>query len=122
MMKTQSLLSTLLISLFLLLVLPNTSNARVSQTTGLVGDWKPIKDVNDPHIQEIAKFAVSEHNNQAKSELKFQSVIKGESQVVNGINYRLNIAAELTGVSSDYEVVVWEQPAGLKKLTSFRKI
>ncbi|KAF6161923.1 hypothetical protein GIB67_014125 [Kingdonia uniflora] len=123
MMKTQSLLSSLLVSLFLLLVLPNTSDDSISQTKGILGGWKPIKDVNDPHIQEIAKFAITEHNSQAKSEFKFQSVIKGESQVVSGINYHLNISAKLTGVSSEYEVVVWEKNwAGIKKLTSFRKI
>ena len=90
---------------------------------GLLGGWKPIKDVKDPHVIEVAEFAVKEHNNESKTELEFESVSKGEKQVVAGTNYRLVIAAKDGGASNNYEAVVWEKlgSAGMS-LTSFKRV
>ncbi|XP_047943583.1 cysteine proteinase inhibitor 1-like [Salvia hispanica] len=60
----------------------------------IVGGWKPIDNPNAPEIVEIAKFAISEYNKQKKTALDLVSVVKGESQVVAGINYRLVISAK----------------------------
>ncbi|KAF8410825.1 hypothetical protein HHK36_003362 [Tetracentron sinense] len=75
----------------------------------LVGGWAPIKDVKDPHVQEIGQFAVTEHNKEAKTELKYERVVRGETQVVAGANYRLVVAAKEGGVTSNYEAVVYER-------------
>ncbi|KAB5551539.1 hypothetical protein DKX38_008850 [Salix brachista] len=51
----------------------------------LVGGWSPIEDLKDKHVVEIAEFAVAEHNKEVKSNLKLESIVKGESQVVSEI-------------------------------------
>ncbi|OIW13848.1 hypothetical protein TanjilG_31737 [Lupinus angustifolius] len=82
----------------------------------LAGGWTPIKNINDPHVKEIADFAVTEHNKQSGEKLKLESVVKGESQVVSGTNYRLVLVAS----SKNYQAVVYEKPwLHFKKLTSF---
>ncbi|XP_057545030.1 cysteine proteinase inhibitor 1-like [Amaranthus tricolor] len=86
----------------------------------LVGNYNPIKDVNDQYFQEIAKYAVSEHNKESKDNLKFVKIIKGETQVSVGRNYRLTIA---TDDSKKYEVVVYDQPwQRYRKLSSFKSV
>lgn len=90
---------------------------------GLVGSYKPIQDVNDPHIQQVAKFAVTEHNKQAKTNLTFDSVIKGESQVVAGINYRLVIAAKNGNTVNNYLAEVYDKTyEGSIELISFKPL
>ncbi|VVB08268.1 unnamed protein product [Arabis nemorensis] len=86
-----------------------------------VGGWSPITDVKDPHVVEIGEFAVSEYDKQSKSELKFVTVVRGETQVVAGTNYRLTVTANDGGKSKNYEALVWEKP-WLKSmnLTSFK--
>ncbi|KAL0889378.1 hypothetical protein Bca101_013361 [Brassica carinata] len=77
----------------------------------LVGGWRPLKDVNDPHVVEIGEFSVTEYNKQSKSGLKFMSVVSGESQVVAGIKYRLIVAVNdgveiaKAGASKNYEAI-----------------
>ncbi|EHA8586682.1 cysteine proteinase inhibitor 1 [Cocos nucifera] len=89
----------------------------------LLGGWQPIKNVNDAHVQEIAKFAVSEHNKLANTRLAFSKVVKGETQVVSGINYRLVVEAKNGGTTAKYEAVVWEKAwEGFRKLTSFEPV
>ncbi|XP_010542197.1 PREDICTED: cysteine proteinase inhibitor 5 [Tarenaya hassleriana] len=84
----------------------------------LLGGWKPIKDVSDPHVVEIAKYAVEEHNKQSKTDLKLDRVVSGQTQVVAGTNYKLIIAAS---DGKSYEAIVWEKPwEHFRKLTSFR--
>ncbi|XP_062013610.1 probable LRR receptor-like serine/threonine-protein kinase At1g53430 [Rosa rugosa] len=86
----------------------------------LVGDKKieeicspalkePIKDINDPHVNEIAEFAVSEYNKKSGKKLKLRSVVKGETQVVAGENYRLVIVVEDNSAAAKYEGVVYER-------------
>ncbi|KAM5588879.1 cysteine proteinase inhibitor 1-like [Rosa sericea] len=76
---------------------------------GLAGGWRPIKDINDPHVKEIAEFAVSEYNKKSGKKLEFQSVVKGETQVVAGENYRLVIAVKDNSAAAKYEGVVYEK-------------
>ncbi|XP_073049282.1 cysteine proteinase inhibitor 5-like [Primulina eburnea] len=92
---------------------------------GRIGVWQQIKNPQDPRVLKIAKFAVEEHNKQAGAELKFVKVIKGETQVVSGTNYRLVISAKDIGASGlkNYEAVVWVKPwQKFRQLTSFVEI
>ncbi|KAH0910234.1 hypothetical protein HID58_033555 [Brassica napus] len=77
------------------------------------GRWSPISNVNDPHVVEVGKFAVSEYDMESKSELKFVAVVSGESKVVAGTNYRLIVAVNDgvagPGASKNYEAIVWEK-------------
>ncbi|CAN6289027.1 unnamed protein product [Urochloa humidicola] len=76
----------------------------------IVGGWNPIKDVSDPHIQELGGWAVSEHVRKANDGLRFGKVVSGEEQVVSGMNYKLVIeATDGAGKSGWYGAAVYEQ-------------
>lgn len=103
---------------FIALLLPFIAVA--ARSKALVGGWGPIENLEDPHVKGIAEFAVSEYNKQSKAELKLVKVVKGESQVVSGTNYRLVIAVKNGAKSERYQAVVWEKTwENFKKLTSF---
>ncbi|KAL6197243.1 hypothetical protein ACLB2K_032852 [Fragaria x ananassa] len=73
------------------------------------GAYRPIEDIHNPHVIEIAEFAVSELNKQFQKKLVFQSVVRGEKQVVAGENYKLVITVKDESSSVNYECVVWEK-------------
>jgi cystatin-C len=79
------------------------------------GGWEPIKDIDDPHVTEIANYAVTEHDKQTGLKLKLEKVISGETKIVNGIIYCLNISAS---DSNKYNVAVLERQH-FRNLTSF---
>ncbi|EEF31214.1 cysteine proteinase inhibitor 5 [Ricinus communis] len=88
----------------------------------LVGGWGPINNLTDPHVVEIGKFAVREYNKRSKTNLELKSIVKGESQVVAGTNYKLVLAVS-GGDSKKYEAVVWEKPwEKFRELTSFKPV
>ncbi|PHU16834.1 Cysteine proteinase inhibitor 1 [Capsicum chinense] len=88
----------------------------------IVGGWKPITNLTDPEVVEIGKFAVDEHNKEAKTKLEYQEIIKGESQVVSGTNYRLIITAKDGDSPHNYLAEVWNKPwKKFRNLTSFRQ-
>nr|XP_043611618.1 cysteine proteinase inhibitor 6-like [Erigeron canadensis] len=76
----------------------------------LSGGWKPIHDVNDPLIIDIGKFAVDAHNKGGHTSLKFENVVKGETQVVSGTQYSLTIKALDGRVENKYVALVWDKP------------
>lgn len=75
------------------------------------GGWGPIKDIKDPGVDVIAKFAVSEFNKHNNSKLKFHTVVSGVLQYVRGINFRLvlDVSDEEDGGCKTYEAQVHEQ-------------
>lgn len=90
----------------------------------LTGGWRPIDNPNDAAVVKIAKFAVTEHNKEAKTSLVFKKVVKGEQQVVAGMNYRLVISAVDSGavVPKTYKAVVYSRSwENVQKLISFEE-
>ncbi|PHU29635.1 hypothetical protein BC332_01728 [Capsicum chinense] len=85
-------------------------------------DWKPITNITEEVI-EIGKFAVDEHNMEAKTKLEFKEVIKGESKVNKGIYYYcLVISAKDGDFPHNYLAKVWvKQEEKSKNLTSFEE-
>ncbi|PHU29416.1 hypothetical protein BC332_01509 [Capsicum chinense] len=83
-------------------------------------DWKPITNITE-EVTEIGKFAVEEHNKEAKTKLEFKEVMKGESKVDKGKNYYcLVISAKDGDLPHKYLVKVWVNPEEKSKnLTSF---
>ncbi|XP_058782225.1 multicystatin-like [Vicia villosa] len=95
----------------------------VSGPEPVLGGYKPIPNLNAVHVIEIAKFAVSEHNKQSGSKLKLHKVIKGETQIVNGVNYRLTLSTSEGPLLMIHETVVLEQSwLDSRKLIYFKSI
>ncbi|XP_021766658.1 cysteine proteinase inhibitor 5-like [Chenopodium quinoa] len=112
--------TTLLVVLSLLAVIISVASAAGLRSGTEVGGFKPIENLGDPYVQDIAKFAVKEHNEQEDSHLGIEKIVKGEEQVVAGKNYRLTIAAN---DSHYYETVVYDKPwAKFRSLTYFRSV
>ncbi|PSS04667.1 Cysteine proteinase inhibitor 1 like [Actinidia chinensis var. chinensis] len=111
------------LSLLLLLLLALSAAVVGGRKRVAAGGWRPIENLNSAEVQDVAQFAVSEHNKQANDELQYQSVVRGYTQVVAGTNYRLVIAAKDGAVVGNYEAVVWDKPwMHFRNLTSFRKV
>lgn len=88
------------------------------------GKWMPIKDLNATKVQDVARFAITEHNKEAKANLVLQSVDKGETQLVAGLNYRLFLTAKDGGVRpGHYLTVVYVKPwLNYRNLTTFERL
>uniref|UniRef100_A0ACD5Y6W8 Uncharacterized protein n=1 Tax=Avena sativa TaxID=4498 RepID=A0ACD5Y6W8_AVESA len=91
--------------------------------TAIPGGWSKIKNIADPHIQELGKWAVMEHNKVGNDNLKFLKVVSGEQQIVNGVNYHLFIdALRLDGSHGTYKAGLFEEDSSnlnTRKLISF---
>ncbi|KAI3745422.1 hypothetical protein L1987_58534 [Smallanthus sonchifolius] len=86
-----------------------------------VGNWLEIASPDDPVVIEIGEFAVDEHNKDTNSTLKFERVVKGDMQIVGGMNWRLTIEVEDVKVVKNCEVLVYEQPwQNVTKLIDFK--
>lgn len=117
--------SALLLLLSLLLIVISQTPADAAPRRALIpGGWNPIKDLSDPDVVDIANFAVAEHNKllarSKRPTLGLSRVVKGQEQVVAGINYKLVIDAS---DGKRYEVIVFERAwEHVRKLTSFKLV
>ncbi|CAM6129204.1 unnamed protein product [Calypogeia fissa] len=80
---------------------------------GLLGAPKEVKNYeNSAEIEDIAKFAVQEHNTKEGKNLTFKKVVTAKTQVVAGTMYHLTL--EATHGSSEhpkvYDAKVWTKP------------
>ncbi|KAL6992898.1 cytochrome c1 [Sarracenia purpurea var. burkii] len=122
-LTSRPLLLIFILTLSVPFVISDFSTAIGGRNAASAGGWQPINNLKAPEVQETAQFAVKEHNKQANTKLKFQSVVRGETQVVSGTNYRLILAARDGTVSGDYEAIVWVKPwLRYRNLTSFKEV
>lgn len=113
-----SFLMIIIASLFFTLFV-TTGLAENGQKT--VGNWLEIASPDDPAVIEIGEFAVDEHNKDTNSTLKFDRVVKGETQIVGGMNWRLTIEVDDVQVVKNCEVLVYQQSwQNVTKLISFK--
>ncbi|KAF8698419.1 hypothetical protein HU200_035158 [Digitaria exilis] len=85
------------------------------------GGWEHIRDVNDPHIQELGRWAVSEHVKVANDGLRFVKVVSGREQAYYGVSYELvTEATNGAGKSAAYGAVVYELENKTRELMAFR--
>ncbi|KAM7462306.1 hypothetical protein LguiA_030427 [Lonicera macranthoides] len=99
----------------------NASTVDGSRKVVLKSEGHPIIDLKDPRVQEIGKFAVNEHNREAKTNLVYKSVIKGEVFLdISGTSYLLTI---LTTNNDKYLANVLDRPLErVRNLISFKKL
>ncbi|PNX56220.1 cysteine proteinase inhibitor 5-like protein [Trifolium pratense] len=80
-MKIQWLV-LILVELLVLILVILRNHAPLSAPSG---GFNLIQDINDQHVTDMANFAVSEFNKQTGATLKFEKVIKGESQAMGSL-------------------------------------
>ncbi|GMI93263.1 hypothetical protein HRI_002995600 [Hibiscus trionum] len=111
---------------FLVLLLPLLFLPLIASESpigSMVGVWTPIKDIKDPHVIEVAEFAVDEYNKQVNSSLKLVVVVNGETRVASGTNYWLFLQATGRAGKRMYRAFVWEKAwKRLKQLISFEPL
>ena len=102
------LATTILLAVALLSVDAGRLNKR---QVGFVGGFSPAK-VDDADVLKMADFATTAVSaNMNSGPVKLLKIVKAETQVVSGTNYKLNL--ELSGANSEVipcEVVVFNQP------------
>uniref|UniRef100_A0A0A0KF46 Cystatin domain-containing protein n=1 Tax=Cucumis sativus TaxID=3659 RepID=A0A0A0KF46_CUCSA len=90
------------------------------------GGYTPVKDPQSPRMKELAEWAVAEHNKKEGTHLRFISILKCESQIVNGVNYRFTLTAKDESdncLPGNYMAIVYEQLSEhLKELVFFKQL
>ncbi|XP_042461527.1 cysteine proteinase inhibitor A-like [Zingiber officinale] len=78
---------------------------------------------NSTEIQELARFAVDEHNKKQNALLEFARVVKAREQVVAGTLHHLTVEAIEGGEKKLYEAKVWVKPwLNFKQVEEFRHV
>ncbi|KAL5707709.1 hypothetical protein ACHQM5_018577 [Ranunculus cassubicifolius] len=78
---------------------------------------------NSLEINDLAKFAVDEHNKKENSLLEFGKVLKAKEQVVAGTMHHLTVEVLEAGKKAVYEAKVWVKPwANFKQLEEFKHV
>ncbi|KAE8648197.1 hypothetical protein Csa_018520 [Cucumis sativus] len=89
-----------------------------------MSDYTPVQDLDNPHIKELAEWTVAEYNKEGGYQLALSSVVKCESQIVAGVNYRFILTAkDENDNEGNYEAVIWEKVWDqFRKLISFQPL
>ncbi|KAK1611199.1 hypothetical protein QYE76_034872 [Lolium multiflorum] len=84
----------------------------------LLNGWEQIPDLNDPDVQEIARWAVAEHAKQANDGLQLKRVVSGMQQIVSGMRYKFRLDA----VNSDGKEGMYRADAFYQAWTNTRRL
>ncbi|KAF1885070.1 hypothetical protein Lal_00028959 [Lupinus albus] len=78
---------------------------------------------NSLEIEDLARFAVDQHNNKQNALLEFARVVKAQEQVVSGTLHHLTLEAIDAGEKKTYHAKVWVKPwLNFKELTEFKHV
>ncbi|KAM5551330.1 cysteine proteinase inhibitor A [Rosa sericea] len=78
---------------------------------------------NSLEIEDLARFAVQEHNTKENAVLEFVRVVKTKQQVVSGTVYYLTIEATDGGQKKLFEAKVWVKPwLNFKEVQEFKPV
>lgn len=78
---------------------------------------------NDIELENLAKYAVQQHNRKQNSDIKYVSLVSAQQQVVAGIMYYLDLNARSGGHTKLFEAKVWVKPwEHFKSLEGFTEI
>lgn len=74
-------------------------------------------------VDELAQFAVNEHNNKANALLEFHRVVNTKEQVVSGTMYYITLEAKDGDKMKVYEAKVWVKPwMNFKEVQEFKYV
>nr|AFK41117.1 unknown [Lotus japonicus] len=78
---------------------------------------------NSLEIENLARFAVEEHNKKQNTLLEFGKVVSATQQVVAGTLYKIKLEANDGGKKQVYEAKIWEKPwLNFKELQEFNLV
>eukprot|EP00250_Pteridium_aquilinum_P001692 c11898_g1_i1 orf=102-815(+) len=78
---------------------------------------------NDLEVQDLAKFAIDQHNSRQNSNLEFAGIISAHKQVVAGLMFHFTLKAVSGGRVDVYEAKVWVKPwENFKSLEHFKLV
>uniref|UniRef100_A0A1D1Y3V9 Cysteine proteinase inhibitor n=1 Tax=Anthurium amnicola TaxID=1678845 RepID=A0A1D1Y3V9_9ARAE len=80
---------------------------QVKRMTTLGGAVDVEAAENSAEVEELARFAVDEHNKKENAFLEFSRVVKAKQQTVQGVMYHLTVEAIEGGKKKLYEAKVW---------------
>ncbi|GKC18959.1 cysteine proteinase inhibitor 6-like protein [Tanacetum coccineum] len=122
--KTSTFIAmSLVITALLLLGCFQFGVCRIDKSTAMMGDIRDIneRNLNGIDIENLARFALEEHNKKENSLLKFVRLVKAKEQVVAGMLYHLTLEANDAGKTKVYETKVWVKPwMNFKEMTEFK--
>ncbi|KAE9614879.1 hypothetical protein Lal_00036008 [Lupinus albus] len=76
---------------------------------------------NSLEIQDLARFAVEEHNKNENGVLEFVKVISAKEQLVSGSLYYITLEAKDSERNKVYETKIWDKPwLKLKEVQEFK--
>ncbi|XP_047341205.1 cysteine proteinase inhibitor 12-like [Impatiens glandulifera] len=105
---------------FLLLVIFTTSCSTMSTLLGGLRD-SLTSEQNSAEIDELARFAVDDHNKKQNSLIQFVKVVKAQEQVVAGTLHHLTIEAVDGGNKKLYDTKIWVKPwMNFKEVQEFK--
>ncbi|KAK6787925.1 hypothetical protein RDI58_016450 [Solanum bulbocastanum] len=73
----------------------------------ILGGIVNVQGVNSLVFQDLARFAVQDHNKKEKAHLEFVEVLNVKEQVVAGMMYYITLAATDAGKKKIYEAKIW---------------
>ncbi|XVF69464.1 hypothetical protein PTKIN_Ptkin11bG0084300 [Pterospermum kingtungense] len=80
-------------------------------------------NANSLEIENLARFAVDEHNKKENSMLEYKKVVNVKQQVVSGMMYYITLEAVDGDKLKIYEAKVWEKSwMNFKELQDFKLI
>jgi hypothetical protein len=79
---------------------------------GIEDGWELIPNLNDPEVQEVARWAVAEQARQANEWFQFERVDSGMRRTASGTTYKLWLKAVDRNVKEGvYRAEVYDEPS-----------
>lgn len=105
--------------LFIIAGLPASSATQLKPTNKLITGGYQTIDTNDPEAKKAYKFLCDELKKE-KPDMKNIKIIRAESQVVAGINYRLTCQYQKKSSKKNYsfEATIYRDLNGKMKITN----
>ncbi|WMV35655.1 hypothetical protein MTR67_029040 [Solanum verrucosum] len=89
----------------------------------ILGGIINVQGINSLVFQDLARFAVQDHNKKEKAHLEFVEVLNVKEQVVAGMMYYITLAATDAGKKKIYEAKIWvKEWEDFKKVVEFKLV